>query len=219
MDEGPLALADGLETRLRDYQRAGVRWLARLSGAGLGALLADDMGLGKTIQAAALLEPGSLVVCPTSVLHNWISELARFRPSLSVSLFHGSARDLEDADVTVTSHALLRGDIKRLSSRSWKLVVFDESQALRNPESQLARAAMSLDAGARIALSGTPVENRLEELWSQMNFLNPGLLGTRKHFEAHYARPITDADEEAAAHLRRRIAPFVLLEPAGDLGQ
>lgn len=203
-------LPDGLDERLRDYQREGVRWLYRLGKAGLGALLADDMGLGKTIQAAALLEPGSLVVCPTSVLHNWIEELARFRPGLSRSLYHGSGRRLDDVDVTVTSHALLRGDLDTLCSRSWKVVVFDESQALKNPESQLARAASSLDAGARIALSGTPVENRLQELWSQMNFLNAGLLGSREHFDAHYARPIENGDEEASLRLRRRIAPFVL---------
>jgi superfamily II DNA or RNA helicase len=205
------SLPDDLTAELRAYQRKGVDWLCALRDAGLGALLADDMGLGKTLQALCALRGRTLVVCPTSVLPNWASETARFRPSLGVSLYHGPNRALDpDADVTLTTYALLRLDAEALTAVEWDSVVLDESQNVKNPESQAARAAHSLRADFRVALTGTPVENRLDELWSQLHFTNPGLLGGRRDFEQRYARPIDDGDTETAERLRARIRPFLL---------
>jgi len=204
-------LPPALENVLRPYQRQGVDWLVFLRRAGLGALLADDMGLGKTLQALCAIEGRTLVVAPTSVLHGWQREIERFRPELSHALYHGAGRVLDpEVDVTITSYALLRQDIDLLSTPTWSCVVLDEAQAIKNPESQIARAAMQLDAKARIALTGTPVENRLEELWSQLHFLNPGLLGGRSDFRERYARPIAEGDTEMSARLRARIRPFLL---------
>ena len=211
-DSIPQAPVDpALESVLRPYQRQGVDWLVFLRKAGLGALLADDMGLGKTLQTICAIEGRTLVVAPTSVLHGWLREIERFRPSLRVSLYHGPGRVIEpDAEVTITSYALLRQDVEILTKPRWDTVVLDEAQAIKNPESQIARAAHRLDAGARFALTGTPVENRLDELWSQLHFLNPGLLGGRTDFRDRYARPIADGDADIAARLRHRIRPFLL---------
>ena len=204
-------ISPALEKVLRPYQRRGVDWLVFLRRAGLGALLADDMGLGKTLQTLCAVEGRTLVVAPTSVLHGWMREIDRFRPELSYSLYHGSGRRLDpEADVTITSYALLRQDVEQLSAPSWDCVVLDEAQMIKNPESQIARAALRLDAKARIALTGTPVENRLDELWSQLHFLNPGLLGGRTQFRDRYSRPIAEGDRDVAARLRQRIRPFLL---------
>ncbi|WP_426751190.1 SNF2-related protein [Myxococcus sp. Y35] len=207
----PPELPAELNATLRPYQLQGVSWLRFLRGAGLGGILADDMGLGKTLQTICALEPGSLVVCPTSVLPNWAAELKRFRPSLKVCVYHGPGRALDPAaDVTLTTYAIMRLDAAVLGARTWDALVLDEAQAIKNPDSQVARAAFGLKAGFRLALSGTPLENRLEELWSLMHFTNPGLLGGRRHFEDKVARPIADGRQEAAEGLRRRIRPFVL---------
>ncbi len=204
-------LPAGLEDVLRPYQREGVDWLVFLRRAGLGALLADDMGLGKTLQALCAVEGRTLVVAPTSVLHGWMREIERFRPELRYSLYHGPGRKLDPtADITITSYALLRQDKTELTAPTWDCVVLDEAQMIKNPESQIARAALELDAKARFALTGTPVENRLEELWSQLHFLNPGLLGGRSQFKERYARPIAEGDSDVAARLRQRIRPFLL---------
>jgi superfamily II DNA or RNA helicase len=204
-------LGEGLDAVLRPYQRVGVDWLVFLREAGLGALLADDMGLGKTLQALCALRGRALVVAPTSLLPTWQDEVARFRPELRVQVYHGAGRALEpDADLTLTTWALLRRDVEDLAARSWDAVVLDEAQAIKNPDSQAARAAFALRARQRIALTGTPVENRLEELWSQLHFLNPGLLGSREDFEERVARPVARGDEEALARLRERLRPFVL---------
>ena len=200
-----------LRAELRDYQRDGVRWLSFLREAGLGALLADDMGLGKTLQALCVLRSGSLVVAPTSLIANWEEEIRRFRPGLSVSVYHGAARELDpEVDITLTTYALLRRDRPALTERSWKGVVLDEAQNIKNPASQVAQAAHALRAKQRITLTGTPIENRLDELWSQLHFLNPGLLGGRRDFDERYARPIADGDEAVLAHLQARLRPFVL---------
>jgi superfamily II DNA or RNA helicase len=201
---------DGLETTLRPYQRHGVNWLAFLKLAGLGGVLADDMGLGKTLQTICALEKGSLVVCPTSVLPNWKAELARFRPSLSVNAYHGPGRSLSDADVTLTTYALLRLDADALAAKAWRVVVLDEAQAIKNPDSQATRAAYRLNGGLKLAVTGTPLENRLEELWSLMHFTNPGLLGGRSDFNAKYAERIEAGSQEATQALRKRLAPFIL---------
>ncbi len=207
-----------LEDVLRDYQRQGVDWLVFLRRAGLGALLADDMGLGKTLQALCAIEGRTLVVAPTSVLHGWMREIERFRPSLAVSLYHGPGRQLDEkAEVTITSYALLRQDVELLTKPTWDCVILDEAQAIKNPESQIARAAHRLDAKARFALTGTPVENRLDELWSQLHFLNPGLLGGRTDFRNRYARPIADGDQDVAERLRQRIRPFLLRRLKADV--
>ena len=209
LPEAPLA--PELAARLRSYQATGVRWLHFLGRAGLGALLADDMGLGKTLQALATFGPRTLVVAPTSLLANWRDELTRFRPELEVHTYHGADRELEDrAPVTLTTYALLRRDAPKLAVIPWELVVLDEAQAIKNPDSQTARAAFALRAERRVALTGTPVENRLEELWSEMHFLNPGLLGGRSDFDERVARPIASGDPDAAPRLRERLRPFVL---------
>lgn len=206
-----IPLPEDLTAELRDYQKDGARWLGFLREAGLGALLADDMGLGKTLQTLCALGKGSLVVAPTSVLSNWRNEIQRFRPSLSVSVYHGIDRKLDpDADITLTTYAILRRDREKLSARTWKAAVLDEAQAIKNPTSQVAQAAFSLKAEQRVTLTGTPIENRLEEIWSQLHFLNPGLLGGRKDFDERYSKPIEEGDEGVLAHLQARLRPFVL---------
>jgi len=200
-----------LTAELRDYQRRGVAWLRFLREAELGGLLADDMGLGKTVQALCVFEGRTLVVAPTSVLHNWAAEIAKFRPSLRTSIYHGSARSLDrEADVVLTTYAILRLDIDLLAGEAWDIVVLDEAQAIKNPDSLAARAAYRLQAKFRMALTGTPVENRLDDLWSQFHFLNRGLLAGRTDFGARFVRPISAGDAQAAAALRERIRPFVL---------
>jgi superfamily II DNA or RNA helicase len=204
-------LPPDLNATLRTYQLRGVDWLCFLRAAGMGGILADDMGLGKTLQALCALTGRTLVVAPTSVLHNWASESARFRPALSVCLYHGTRRELDpSADIILTSYALLRLDIGMLSEIAWDTVVLDEAQAIKNPTSQVAQAAFKLKASFRMTLTGTPVENRLEELWSQFHFLNPGLLSGRRDFQDRYARPIAAGEPGVAARLRERIGPFVL---------
>jgi len=207
----PVRLPSDLTATLRPYQLEGVRWLQFLSNANLGGLLADDMGLGKTLQALCVLGTPSLVVCPASVLHNWQREIEKFRPSLRVHTYHGPQRSLDmTADVTLTTYALMRNDAETLSKEAWDTVVLDEAQNIKNADSQVARAAFELNARFRITLSGTPVENRLQELWSQIHFLNRGLLGGRQDFEERYARPISEGDPIMVDRLRARIRPFLL---------
>jgi superfamily II DNA or RNA helicase len=208
-------LPNDLTATLRPYQQQGLNWLAFLRSAGLGGILADDMGLGKTLQAMCAFTSGdagrTLVVCPTSVIFNWAAELARFRPGLRVCVYHGGSRALDAAaDVTLTSYALLRLDAPALSAVKWQAVVLDEAQAIKNPDSQTARAAYALPASFRLALTGTPVENRLDELWSLMHFANRGLLGGRSEFADRHARPIAEGQAGAAAALRQRVRPFLL---------
>jgi superfamily II DNA or RNA helicase len=204
-------LPEGVQAILRPYQRLGVNWLAFLREAGLGALLADDMGLGKTLQTLCVLQGRTLVVAPTSVLHHWAEELHRFRPDLRVSMYHGAQRALmATADVTLTTYAILRLDADTLAQSTWDTVVLDEAQAIKNPDSQVARAAYGLRANFRLALTGTPVENRLDELWSQLHFLNRGLLSGRQAFQEHYERPIAAGQPGVAAHFRDKVKPFVL---------
>jgi SNF2 family DNA or RNA helicase len=185
-------------------------------------VLADDMGLGKTIQALAVLQPRkqTLVVAPTSVLFNWHAELTKFRPDLRVATYHGSRRTLDPkADVVLTSYPLLRNDVELLTEPKWDVVILDESQTIKNPDSQVARAAYKLKASWRITLSGTPIENRLDELWSQLHFTNPGLLGGRADFQDRWAAPIVAGDDQAAARLRERIRPFVLRRLKRDVAR
>ena len=201
----------GLKAELREYQKKGVDWLYFLRDAGLGAVLADDMGLGKTLQTLCALKPPALVVCPTSVLPNWQAEIKRFRPNMTTMIYHGPKRDLDKkADILITTYAILRLDQEKLSKKRWAAIVLDEAQAIKNPSSLVAKAAYRLNGSFRVALSGTPVENRLDELWSLFHFTNPGLLGRRPDFADRYSRPIAKGDQAATDKLRKHIKPFVL---------
>lgn len=200
-----------LRADLRDYQRYGVNWLGLLRDNQIGALLADDMGLGKTLQTLCALERSTLIVCPTSVLSSWKDQISRFRPALRVSLYHGPQRALDDtADIVLTSYGILRLDQEQLSRFEWSVVVLDEAQTIRNPSSQVAQAAYGLRAKWRVSLSGTPVENSLDDLWSQFHFLNPGLLDSYEAFQQRYSRPIEAGDLAASQALNRRVRPFIL---------
>ncbi len=214
-------LPEGLCAELRGYQHEGYRWLATMRDAGLGCCLADDMGLGKTVQALAALldahsEPGppSLVVAPTSVIHNWINEAARFAPSLRVHLHHGGDRrpvTVVDADIIITSYALLRIDGESMQAHQWRYVILDEAQQIKNARSQLAGVARGLRSMHRLALTGTPLENHLMELWSIFEFLMPGFFGSQNAFRRRYISPVHNGgDLSAAGRLRRRVRPFVL---------
>ncbi|MET8153999.1 SNF2-related protein [Actinoplanes sp. NPDC049668] len=216
----------GLVGELRPYQRRGFSWLAFLDGLGVGACLADDMGLGKTVQLLALLlhrrGGPTLLICPLSVLGNWVREAARFAPDLRVRVLHGSDRPdpahlLDGADVLLTTYATATRDVDALAAVPWDRVVLDEAQHIKNGASAAARAVRRLDARHRVALTGTPVENRLAELWSILDFLNPGLLGSAHSFRARYAVPIERyADEDAAARLRRATRPYMLRRVKAD---
>jgi SNF2 family DNA or RNA helicase len=212
---------------LRPYQVRGFSWLGFLRQYGLGACLADDMGLGKTIQALALLERDrangvdrpALLICPTSVVGNWRKEAARFAPGLSVLVHHGAARirGQEFADqaarhtLVISSYALAHRDLALLKEVAWSGIILDEAQNIKNPETSQSRAARSLTADYRIALTGTPVENSVGELWSIMEFLNPGFLGNQAEFRRRFLLPIQKrADPEAALQLRKLTAPFIL---------
>jgi SNF2 family DNA or RNA helicase len=208
------------EATLRPYQEEGYAWLSRLAHWGAGACLADDMGLGKTLQALALVierAPAgpTLVVAPTSVCENWLYEAHRFAPTLRVSRFSAdrekTLRELGPFDVLVCSYGILQQEIERLELVNFEVVILDEAQAIKNLTTLRTKAAFRLRASVRLALTGTPVENHLGELYSLMRFLNPGLLGTGKQFETRFAKPIQrDGDRAAAQLLKRLIKPFVL---------
>jgi SNF2 family DNA or RNA helicase len=181
------------------------------------------MGLGKTLQAICVLKGNCLVVCPTSVLSAWSEQIARFRPGVAVTVYHGAGRELPNkadaTSVTLTTYAILRLDRDELSSRAWDTIVLDEAQTVKNPSSQVARAAHSLKGAFRIALSGTPVENRLDDLWSQFQFVNPGLLGSRTTFQQEFGAAIARGDAGAATRLRKRIQPFLLRRLKRDVAK
>ena len=216
----PAALPEDLNAELRSYQITGVNWLMFLKEMGIGGILADDMGLGKTLQTLCILESRSLVVVPTSVLSNWKNEANRFRPNLKVYIYHGNQRKFDkDADIILTSYAILRNDLETFQQEEWNIVVLDEAQAIKNPRSQTALAAFELKAKFRVALTGTPIENRLEELWSQMHFLCPGFLSGIKNFRKQYEVPIANGDAGVAQRLRDRIKPFVLRRLKKDVAK
>ena len=208
---------------LRHYQRRGLGWLQFLHRLGLGGCLADDMGLGKTATTLAhLVEvPGPhLVICPLSVVHNWEAESRRFTPRLTVRIHHGIDRELADGlgdtDLVITTYGLLARDAA-LAEVDWSTVVLDEAQMIKNPGTRSARAARRLRAGQKIALTGTPVENRLSELWSILDVVNPGLLGSQQRFRERYGLPIERyQDHDAAARLRQITSPFVLRRTKAD---
>jgi superfamily II DNA or RNA helicase len=213
----------GLKGKLRPYQLTGVRWLHLLSGLGLGACLADDMGLGKTIQVISLLltrrgkeRQPSLLVAPASLLANWMSELERFAPGLRATVAHASFMPREELkefdpagfDLVVTSYgSLLR--LPKLAETKWDLLVLDEAQAIKNSAAKQTRAAKKLQSSARIALTGTPIENRLGDLWSIFDFINPGLLGSARDFGA-YSKRLARGDGRGYGPLRELVRPYIL---------
>ncbi|MBU4195071.1 MAG: DEAD/DEAH box helicase [Actinobacteria bacterium] len=219
----------GFRGKLRPYQVKGLSWLAFLDSFGLGGCLADDMGLGKTIQLIALLlherrgegkKPGpTLLVCPMSVVENWRREVQRFAPSLSVMVHHGTerlsgkafSREARGHDMVISTYALANRDREHLAVVRWERVALDEAQNIKNPSAKQTRAIRSLKAKRRVALTGTPVENRLSELWSIMEFLNPGYLGPAAEFRRNFALPIERYHQaERAEQLRKLVQPFVL---------
>jgi superfamily II DNA or RNA helicase len=223
----PAALA----ATLRDYQLRGLNWLHRMTSLGLGGCLADDMGLGKTITLIALhlhrqTDPESagpaLVVCPASLLGNWRQELARFAPGTPVRRYHGASRDLEglgDGEFVLTTYGTMRLDAERLGAVPWGLVVADEAQHVKNPYSATARRLRTIGAKARVALTGTPVENNLTELWAILDWTTPGLLGGLGAFRTRYARAVEGGTDPAAARrLSALVAPFLLRRRKSDPG-
>ena len=215
----------GLRTELRPYQRDGLDWLQFLRAYELGGILADDMGLGKTVQALAhilvekregRLDRPCLVVCPTSVVPNWVAEAARLAPELRVLSLHGADRaqrfsDIENADLVLTTYALLPRDADHLLPISWHVAVLDEAQAIKNATAKTTQIVCRLDARHRLCLTGTPMENHLGELWSQFAFLMPGLLGDAKRFARVFRTPIEKKqDGERRAVLSARLKPFLL---------
>ncbi|GBC61127.1 helicase SNF [Desulfonema ishimotonii] len=210
-----------LNATLRGYQVQGYKWLSYLRKHGLGGCLADDMGLGKTLQAIALLAdayPGepkpSLIVMPKSLLFNWENEIARFRPELSCHIYHGLNRNLDEArtkQLILTTYAMVRNDIEKLTETEFYYVILDESQNIKNIQSQTSRAAMLLKSDHRLALSGTPIENNLGELYALFRFLNPAMFGSSDEFNRYYATPIQkEDDKDALRELKKKIYPFIL---------
>jgi non-specific serine/threonine protein kinase len=213
-----------LKAMLRPYQQAGYQWLRFLQDAGWGGILADDMGLGKTVQTLAHLQhyknehPGAqfLVVCPTTLMYNWEAEIKKFTPELTHFIHHGPKRVsdprlFDGYDVVITTYGTMRSDIKMFNAHPVDYAILDESQAIKNPASQSAKAALLINAKHRIALSGTPVQNNTFDLYAQMNFLNPGMLGSRESFMNDFATPIDKfREEEVTAQLRQLTYPFML---------
>ncbi|HEY1956528.1 MAG TPA: SNF2-related protein [Polyangiaceae bacterium] len=227
-----------LKATLRPYQESGFQWLAFLHEIASGGVLADDMGLGKTVQTIAVLlavkslveksedkkKFRALIVAPTSVVTNWLREMDKFAPSLKHALWHGAERkeredELSQADVVVTSYALLRRDEELLAKQNWTYAILDEAQNIKNPLSATARAAKRLKSDRRLALTGTPIENRLSEIWSIFDFVSPGLLGDLAKFEERYSRPIDAGDPKAAQRLRATIHPFILRRTKSEVAK
>ncbi len=220
-----------LDATLRDYQRRGLGWLARMTSLGLGCCLADDMGLGKTITLIALhlhrqtdasAAGPTLVVCPTSLMGNWQREVERFAPGTPVRRFHGTRRDLEDladGEFVLTTYGTMRLDTGRLAAVPWGMVVADEAQHVKNPYSETARQLRTIGARARVALTGTPVENNLSELWAVLDWATPGLLGRLGTFRRRYAQAVEGGQDPAAAErLARLVRPFLLRRRKSDPG-
>ncbi|HEU5354384.1 MAG TPA: DEAD/DEAH box helicase, partial [Actinocrinis sp.] len=231
----PAVAPPGLHGTLRPYQERGVGWLSFMDRFGLGAVLADSMGLGKTVQVLTLLElereqdaaqgRPTLLVCPMSLVANWQRESERFTPGLEVHVHHGAERlsgeefraAVADAHLVITTYGLALRDRAELAEVDWHRVVIDEAQAIKNAGTKQARAVRAIAAPHRIALTGTPVENRLADLWSILEFANPGLLGSAESFKQRFARPIErDGDERAAERLRRATGAFVLRREKTD---
>ncbi|MFD7465782.1 SNF2-related protein [Streptomyces tendae] len=216
----------GLHATLRDYQLRGLAWLDLMTSLGLGGCLADDMGLGKTVTVIALhlkrsrTEP-TLVVCPASLLGNWQREIERFAPGVPVRRFHGADRTLDDLSggFVLTTYGTMRSAATTLAEQPWGMVVADEAQHVKNPYSATAKALRTIPSPARVALTGTPVENNLSELWALLDWTTPGLLGPLKSFRARHARAVENGeDDQAVERLARLIRPFLLRRRKSDPG-
>ncbi|MEI8312831.1 MAG: SNF2-related protein, partial [Verrucomicrobiota bacterium] len=225
--ESSASLKQGpLHDLLRPYQIDGAGWLLFLARKNSGGLLADEMGLGKTVQALAMMEsqPGPhMVVCPSSLVWNWCREAERFVPNLKVLAIEGAGREelfgrISSSDIVVTSYALLRRDIEKYKDLRFSTVVLDEAQHIKNPDSQNAKAACTLEADARFILTGTPLENSLRDLWSLFDFLLPGYLGSRKDFQERYEKPLLEGERGPLwDRLNRRVRPWMLRRKKSDL--
>ncbi|WP_405494140.1 SNF2-related protein [Streptomyces sp. NBC_00096] len=227
----PLPQPAGLKATLRDYQARGLAWLDQMTSLGLGGCLADDMGLGKTVTLIALHlhrdhpEP-TLVVCPASLLGNWQREIEKFAPGTPVRRFHGAGRSLDGlaGGFVLTTYGTMRAGAARLAEQPWGMVVADEAQHVKNPHSATAKALRTIPAPARVALTGTPVENNLSELWALLDWTTPGLLGPLTAFRARHARPVEHQTEEdggneaAVARLAALVRPFLLRRKKSDPG-
>ncbi|WP_030160286.1 DEAD/DEAH box helicase [Streptomyces sp. NRRL S-244] len=227
----PLPQPVGLKATLRDYQARGLAWLDLMTSLGLGGCLADDMGLGKTVTLIALHlhrdrpEP-TLVVCPASLLGNWQREIEKFAPGVAVRRFHGGSRSLDGlaGGFVLTTYGTMRASAPRLAEQRWGMVVADEAQHVKNPHSATAKALRTIPAPARVALTGTPVENNLSELWALLDWTTPGLLGPLTAFRARHARPVEHQQEEdggneaAVARLAALVRPFLLRRKKSDPG-
>jgi non-specific serine/threonine protein kinase len=219
-----IAPSDHLQPILRPYQVAGYQWLNYLKDINWGGILADDMGLGKTVQALSFMEHyrndkgklKALVVCPTTLIYNWENEIKKFTPGLTYRIHHGGLRtrvkeELVDHDVTITTYGTLRSDIKLLMSVEFDYVILDESQAIKNPSSKVTKAACLLNAKHRLCMSGTPLQNNTFDIFAQMNFLNPGMLGTVEFFRQEFAIPIDKfGEQDRKEHLKKLLYPFIL---------
>jgi SNF2 family DNA or RNA helicase len=219
-----IPLPDGLNAQLRPYQHRGFSWMYRNSRIGFGSIIADDMGLGKTLQVIAILlklkqemaldkKNKALVVVPTGLLTNWQAEFTKFAPSISTHIFHGSARNIKQfqSDVMLTTYGVLRTDAELMKKQKWQIMVIDEAQNIKNHDTVQAKAIKSIPSTIRIAMSGTPVENRLTEFWSIMEFANKGYLGNIKAFKSNYADPIqVFNDEKAVTKFRKVTSPFMM---------
>lgn len=215
---------ESVASRLRPYQLAGFQWLNYLNEVGWGGILADDMGLGKTVQALSMLSHyenendglTALVVCPTTLIYNWQNEISKFTPNLSYQIHHGSGRvkkleKLSDVNITITTYGTLRSDIQMFAKKRFDYVILDESQAIKNPFSKITRASGLLNAKNRICMSGTPLQNNTFDIFAQMNFLNPGLLGTVEFFRNEFSTPIDKfGEQEQKEHLKKLLYPFIL---------
>ncbi|MFE2140556.1 SNF2-related protein [Streptomyces sp. NPDC059456] len=230
-EQAPLPQPAGLKATLRDYQARGLAWLDLMTSLGLGGCLADDMGLGKTVTLIALHlhrdrpEP-TLVVCPASLLGNWQREIEKFAPGVAVRRFHGGSRSLDGlaGGFVLTTYGTMRASAARLAEQPWGMVVADEAQHVKNPHSATAKALRTIPAPARVALTGTPVENNLSELWALLDWTTPGLLGPLTTFRARHARPVEHQQEEdggneaAVARLAALVRPFLLRRKKSDPG-
>ncbi|HEX7585852.1 MAG TPA: DEAD/DEAH box helicase [Prolixibacteraceae bacterium] len=225
-----IKLPEDLNAQLRPYQLRGYSWMYRNSRIGFGSIIADDMGLGKTLQVIAILlkfkeekaineKHKALVIVPTGLLTNWQSEIEKFAPSLSSHIHHGTGRDLKEfkADVMLTTYGVVRSDADLLKKHKWQVIVIDEAQNIKNHDTAQSKAVKSIGSQIRIAMSGTPVENRLSEFWSIMDFSNKGYLGTVKSFKEDYAQPIqVFNDEKVVQRFRKVTAPFMMRRMKND---
>ena len=218
-----IALPLQMTAQLRHYQQRGFNWLYKNAQLGLGSLLADDMGLGKTMQVitalqkfkeeGALKNKPALVIAPTTLLSNWKAEIERFAPSLKAEIFHGATRNpkFKQADVIITTYGIVRTENEHLIKQTWYALIIDEAQNIKNPETAQTKAVKKIKAGIKIAMSGTPVENRLMEYWSIFDFVNPGYLGNTNWFNEEYARPIElNQDKKRLEKFRKITSPFIM---------